>query len=96
MLNRRKRPYARFQSLVKERGNRLRKLAYEQLKRINEPTEWLTIESRPARIATMVQSLPSDGLRVVVQGFIKVRLVPMVYQVSLDGFYKYPDETMAP
>jgi hypothetical protein len=27
---------------------------------------------------------------------MKKRFLPMVWDVALDGFYKYPDETMAP
>jgi hypothetical protein len=41
-----------------------------------------------------VQLLPSGGVRVVVQGFMKNKLFGQ--SVALDGFYKYPDETVAP
>src|SRR5579862_1541755 len=54
------------------------------------------VELRPAHISIIVLSLPSNDVQIVVQGFIKVRFLPMVSQVALDGFYKYPDETMAP
>jgi hypothetical protein len=41
-----------------------------------------------------VQPLPSGGIRVVVQGFMKAKLLGQ--NVALDGFYKYPDRTVAP
>jgi len=83
--------------MVNERGNRLRKLGYDQLKELtDEPTEQISIGSRSATISIIVQLLPSDRIRVVVQGFMKGRLVPMIRDVALDGFYKSPDETIAP
>ena len=82
--------------MVNERGNRLRKLGYEQLKHLTDaPTEQISVESRSATISLIVQFLPSDAIRVVVQGFMKGRLLPMIRDVALDAFYKYPDETMA-
>jgi hypothetical protein len=56
--------------------------------------EHLSVESRPATIASFVQPLPSGGIRVVVQGFMKAKLLGQ--NVALDGFYKYPDGTVAP
>lgn len=58
------------------------------------PIEHLSIESRPATIGIIVQPLPSRGIRVVVQGFMKAKLLGQ--NVALDGFYKYPDGTVAP
>jgi len=78
-----------------ERGERLRRIAFEDLKQLTaEPTQHVTVESRPATIAVIVQPLPSGGLRVVVQGFMKGRFIGK--HVALDGFYKYPDGTVAP
>jgi hypothetical protein len=51
--------------------------------------------ARPATIGIIVQPLPSGGLRVVVQGFMKARFMPRKH-VALDGFYKYPDGTVSP
>jgi len=86
---------ATFREIVNERGERLRQLPFEELKRLaNGPIEHLTVDSRPATIGIIVQSLPSGGIRVVVQGFMKARFIGS--NVALDGFYKYPDETTAP
>jgi len=86
---------AEFREIVNERGQRLRKLPFEELRRLDHaPIERLTVESRAAAIGIIVQLLPSGGIRVVVQGFIKNKLFGQ--SVALDGFYKYPDETVAP
>ena len=85
----------RFREIVNERGNRLRTLPFEELKRlVDAPIEHLNVESRPATIGIIVQPLPSGGIRVVVQGFMKAKILGQ--NVALDGFYKYPDETVAP
>lgn len=86
----------KFLEIVKEHSERLRTIPFEQLKGLaNEPIEHLTVNSRPATIATIVEPLKSGGVRVVVQGFMNMRFFPGK-RVALDGFYKYPDETMAP
>ena len=83
-----------FQDIVNERGARLRRLPFEELARVAEtPIEHLSVESRPATISIIVQPLPSGGIRVVVQGFMKAKLLGQ--NVALDGFYKYPDGTIA-
>jgi hypothetical protein len=85
---------AKFRDIVDERGQRLRKLPFEELNRFGDkPNEHLTVESRPATIGIIVQPL-SGGIRVVVQGFMKAKLLGS--HVALDGFYKYSDETVAP
>ena len=84
-----------FREIVNERGARLRRVPFEELAWLGErPIEHLTVESRPATIAIVVQPLPSGGIRVVIQGFIKAKLLGQ--NVALDGFYKYPDGTIAP
>ncbi|HXM21174.1 MAG TPA: hypothetical protein VN948_07920 [Terriglobales bacterium] len=86
---------SKFRDIVNERGQRLRKFPFEELKRLGDrPIEHLTVESRPATIGIIVQPLPSGGIRVVVQGFMKAKLLGQ--NVALDGFYKYSDETVAP
>lgn len=73
----------------------MRELSYEELARLGlAPIEHLSVESRPATIGIIVQSLPTGGIRVVVQGFMKAKLLGL--NVALDGFYKYPDGTVAP
>jgi len=80
---------------VNERGARLRELSFEELAGLGAaPIERLSVESRPATIGTIVQSLPTGGIRVVVQGLMKAKVLGQ--NVALDGFYKYPDGTVAP
>lgn len=85
-----------FQDIVNERGDGLRKLPFQQLKQLVEPAELITVGNRKGKASIIVNQLPSGGILVVVQGFLKQRFLPMVWSVALDGFYKYPDETMAP
>jgi hypothetical protein len=84
--------------MVDEHGNTLRTLTYEQLRRLEErPVEYVAVEKRRGRITIHLdKAMPSGGIRVVVQGFLKVRFFPMIWQVAIEGFYKYPDETTAP
>jgi len=67
---------------------------FEELAQLGEtPVEHLSVESRPATISIIVQPA-SGGIRVVVQGFMKAKLLGQ--NVELDGFYKYPDGTVTP
>jgi len=85
----------KFRDIVNKRGEGLRKMSFEELKQLGDsPIEHLDVDSRPATIGIIVQSLPSGGIRVVVQGFMRARILGK--HVALDGFYKYPDETVAP
>jgi hypothetical protein len=84
-----------FRDIVNERGGRLRKLPFEELARLGEtPIEHLSVESRPATIRIIVQPLPGGGIRVIVQGFMKAKLLGQ--NVALHGFCKYPDGTVTP
>jgi hypothetical protein len=86
---------ATFRTIVDERGERLRKLTQEELKKLAaEPVEQLIVESRPATIGIIVQPQPDGDLRVVVQGFVKARFMPGKH-VALDGFYKHSDGTVS-
>jgi hypothetical protein len=91
-----------FQQIVNERGERLRQLSFDDLEQLVRPSlegatiERLTVETRPARIGIIVQPRPDGKLRVVVQGFMAARFMPLVKLVALDGFYKRPDETVDP
>jgi hypothetical protein len=88
---------SKFRDIVSERGQYLRKLPFEELKRLGgSPAEHLIVESRPSAIGIIVRSAPSGGIKVVVQGFMNARVVPLLKHVALDGFYKYPDETITP
>lgn len=89
--------HLRFQEIVDERGQRQRALPFKQLRKLtNEPTEHLTLESRSATIGIIVDPLPSLGIRVVVQGFLSTWPFRGIKRVALDGFHKYPDETISP
>lgn len=80
---------------MNQRGAKLRELPFEKLQRLAEaPIEHLSVESNPATIGIIVQSLPDGGIRVVVQGFMQAKLLGK--NVALDGFYKYPDGTVTP
>ncbi len=85
---------SKFRDLVNQRGQRLRRLPFEELKRMSDtPIDHLTVESRPATIGIIVQPSRTGAIRVVVQGFMKAKLCGE--NVALDGFYKYPDERVA-
>jgi len=86
---------ATFQGIVKEHAENLRRLTFQELEQlVDTPTEHMVIDSRPAKISIIVQRLAaSGGVQVVVQGFLKARFFG--WHVSLDGFYRYPDETSA-
>jgi hypothetical protein len=85
---------ATFQRIVNERGERLRELSFEDLQqRTDYPTEHIVVDSRPATVDIIVQPRPDGTLRVIVQGFMKARLLGK--HVALDGFYKHPDGSTA-
>jgi hypothetical protein len=85
---------ATFRKIIDERGERLRKLSQEELKKLAaEPCEELMVESRPATIGIIVQPQLDGNLRVVVQGFLKARFT-LGKHVALDGFYKRSDGTV--
>jgi len=86
---------ATFRKIVEERGEELRKLTQEELKKLGaRSTEQLTVESRPATIGIIVQPIPDGSLRVVIQGFMKARFLPGKH-VALDGFYKNANGTIS-
>jgi len=92
---------AAFREIVNERGQKLRQLKFEELRQLikplpDGPIECLTVDSRPATIGTIVEPRADGTLRVVVQGFMNARHVPLVKHVALDGFYKHSDETVTP
>ena len=84
-----------FRQLVKTRGSELRQRPYGELQLLtNAPVEDVTVDSRPATIATIVDTMPDSSIRVVLQGFVGARLPGK--HVALDGFYKYPDGAVKP
>ena len=74
-------------------------MSFSEIRQLKDtPVETVTVGGRRGQIATIVdtETLPSGGMRVVVQGFLRKRLVSMISDVSIDGFYKYQDEKIAP
>jgi hypothetical protein len=81
--------------MVEERGARLRRLPFAELGRlVEEPIEHVEINSCSGTIAAMAFPLGSGGIQVVLQGFLEHRFLPGK-SVALDGFFKYPDETVS-
>jgi hypothetical protein len=86
---------ATFRKIVEGRGEKLRTLPFEDLKRLTaKPIEHLKVESRPATISIIVQPKSDGSLRIVVQGFMNTRWFLPGKHVALDGFYKHPDGTV--
>jgi hypothetical protein len=84
-----------FRIMVKELGSRLRKLPFAELKGSSDkPLEHIAVGSRKATLGTTVLPLPSGGIQVVLQGFMEHHFMPGK-SVALDGFYKYPDESVS-
>jgi hypothetical protein len=88
------RELATFRTMVKDRGARLRALPFAELQQLGRPTEHVEINGRKADIGVIVISLSTGGLQIVLQGFMEHRFMPGK-SVTLDGFFKYPDETVA-
>jgi hypothetical protein len=83
-----------FRKIVSERGERLRKLSLEEIKKVRDyPSEELVVDSRPATIGIILQPKSDGSFRVVVQGFMKARFIGK--HVAMDGFYKHPDESIS-
>ena len=86
---------ARFRELVHGRGKQLRELPIEELRRAgDDPVHHVTVSNREGTIGVIVQLSRAGALKVVIQGFLKGRFMP-VKDVAIDGFYKYPDGTVA-
>ena len=74
-----------FREIVNARGNNLRSRSYHELQLLRDsPIEHVTVDSEPATIATIIEPMADDALRVVVQGFMNARLLGK--HVALDGF----------
>jgi hypothetical protein len=85
-----------FRKMIEERGQKLRLRSFAELKEMgNAPLEELMVNDRKATIGTIVLTLPSGGIQLVLQGFMDGKWFRWIKNVALDGFYKYPDETIA-
>ena len=85
-----------FRKVVEQRGQSLRERTFAELKEVaKEPVERITVEDRSATIGILMFPMPSGALQIVIQGFLSHHFFPGK-SVALDGFYKYPDETVAP
>lgn len=89
------RELAAFRQMVNERGAQLRREPYEEIRKYaTAPPEQVMVESRPATIGVIVLPAPDGALRVVVQGFMKARILSGS-SVALDGFYKHEDGSVS-
>ena len=60
----------------------------------NQPEESFEFEGRQCTITVIAQPHEDGSSRVVVQGFIKARIIGK--HVAIDGFYKHPDGSVTP
>jgi hypothetical protein len=87
---------AAFRQIIIERGQQLRRVPFGELSRLAaEPIQRVEVGNRRGTISIIVLPSPSGALRVVIQGFLRGRVLP-VKDVAMDGFYKYPDGTVEP
>jgi hypothetical protein len=84
---------ATLRNVVESRCEELKRRPYDDLRQLSVPTDQLEIEGRPTTIHIIVEPRSNDAVMVVVQGFMKARLLG--HNVAVEGFYKYPDETTA-
>jgi len=90
------RELAALREIVEERGQKLRLRPFADLKEMGElPLEELVVNGRKATIGLIVLPQPSGGIQVVVKGFMDGKWFRAIKNVALDGFYKYPDGTIA-
>ena len=88
---------SKLRELVSAKGRLLRSLSFEETQQLAEtPEEELAIGSRHATLYTIVEPGPDGSLRVVLQGFMKLRFFPFGSHVAVDGYYKHPDGAVAP
>lgn len=84
-----------FQGIIDRLGAHLRNLSYADLLKLTDtPVETVTVGKRSGSIATIVETMPDESLRVVAQGFLEARFFGQ--HVALDGFYKLPDGSVMP
>jgi hypothetical protein len=89
------RELAAFRIMVEQRGSRLRQLSFAELQGLaDKPLEHVAVESRKATIGTIVLPSPGGGIQVVLQGFMEHRFMAG-NSVAMDGFHKYPDQTVS-
>jgi hypothetical protein len=75
----------------------LRPLSHDDLLAVGElATEHIEVHGRPASVTIIVEPKADGSLRVVVQGFMRARLLPFISSVALDGFYKRPNGAVEP
>ena len=87
---------ATFRRIINERCDTLRGLSHDELIAAGQrPTESLKVALRSAVIKTIIQVMPDESVRIVVQGFMYNRFLPGK-SVALDGFYKMPNGLIKP
>jgi hypothetical protein len=85
-----------FRKLIFQKGQELRSLSYDTLlKLVDTPTEQVELSGRRGTIDLIIEPCSGERLRVVIQGFLHARLIPLVKSVELDGFYKHQNGTVS-
>ena len=80
-----------FHQMVRERGQKLRLLAYEPLMvKTNESAERVNVGTRKGTIATFCAIRDGERVAVVLRGNLDTWL-PGIKSVARDGFYKHRD-----
>jgi hypothetical protein len=86
-----------FRDLVESRAQALHDSSFDELQSLEStPPESLIVESRPAEIYTIIEAMPCGRLRVVLQGSMKPRFLPLGRHMAVAGFYKTPDGAVEP
>jgi len=90
------RALSEFRELVERRAAALRTRSFSDLQLLDsDRPEVLSVQSRPAEIYTIVEPKPDGRIRVVLQGSMKPRLIPIGRHMAVAGFYKSPDGTVS-
>jgi hypothetical protein len=83
-----------FRHMVRERGQKLRLLAYERLMVMNnESAERVNVGTRKGTIATFCEIRDGERVTVVLRGNLDTWL-PGVKSVARDGFYRHRDSSV--
>jgi hypothetical protein len=80
-----------FYQMVRERGDRLRPLAYDRLMGMKDgPPERVSVGKRSGTIATRCQACDGERVAVVIRGDLDTWF-SFIKSISRDGFYKHRD-----
>ncbi len=88
------RTFEKFHRLGNQRLEPLRGLSFEQLRSLKSPPEDIRIGWWKGAIATVIEEVDSDTLRVVVHGALAFPIIRNYY-VYIEGFRKHRDGSTA-